>query len=165
MPGEYSPFAENYVSLATGNDARQVLEDSVEPIRQFLFSLPEEKAGFSYAPGKWTIRQLLQHMIDTERVFSYRAMCISRGEEQSLPGFDENIYAENAKAENRDLKGLAEEFVLLRQSSSLLFRNMSDGNMLRFGTASNHRVNANAIAFILVGHALHHQAILTDRYL
>jgi hypothetical protein len=127
--------------------------------------LPEEKAGFAYAPGKWTIRQLLQHMIDTERVFSYRAMCISRGEEQPLPGFDENIYAENAKAEHRDLKGLAEEFLILRQSSLLLYRNMSDENMLRYGTASNHRVNANSIAFILVGHAIHHQEILIDRYL
>jgi hypothetical protein len=165
IPGEYAPYFEKYINLTRGDDVRHELENSMEPIKKFLFSLPENKAAFAYSDGKWTTRQLLQHMIDTERVFAYRAMCISRGESQPLPGFDENLYAENAKAEGLSLQELSEEFILLRKSTVLLFLNMSDEGLFRFGTASNHRVNANAIGFILMGHALHHKQILTERYL
>jgi hypothetical protein len=165
IPGEYSPFFQKYIDLTKGDDVRQELKNSMEPIKKFLFSLPEDKAGYAYAEGKWTIRQLLQHMIDTERVFAYRAMSISRGEQQPLPGFDENLYASNAKAEGLSLQELSEEFLLLRKSSVLLFMNMTDEGLVRFGTASDYKVNPNAIGFMLVGHALHHKQILTERYL
>jgi hypothetical protein len=165
IAGEYSPYFEKYIKLTSGDDVRQVLENSMEPIKKFLFSLPEDKAAHAYADGKWTMRQLLQHMIDTERVFAYRAMSISRGEQQPLPGFDENLYAENAKAEGLSLQELSEEFLLLRKSSVLLFSNMSNEGLTRFGIASDYRVNPNAIGFMLVGHALHHKQIITERYL
>lgn len=163
--GEYGAFFQRYIDIPVGEDAATVLADSLEPLKIFLESLPEEKAGYAYAPGKWTLKQLLQHMIDTERVFNYRAMAISRGEKQSLPGFDENLFADNATASNRSLKDLTEEFLLVRQSSILLFRHMTGEGLMRMGTASNHPINANSIAFITAGHSQHHINIIKEKYL
>src|SRR5205085_163428 len=88
---EYGSFFQRYIDYPPGDDARQVLNDSIAPLEQFLSTIPEGKLRYAYGQGKWTIAQLLQHVIDTERVFAYRAMCVARGEEQALPGFDENI--------------------------------------------------------------------------
>jgi hypothetical protein len=162
---EYGTFFQRYIDYPVGADARQILEQSLDPLKQFLDTIPAEKADYAYAPGKWTIKQLLQHMTDTERVFAYRAMSISRGETQPLPGFDENLFADNATAENRSLDDLAEELLLVRQTSIILYRHMTDEGLFRFGTASNHPVTPNAIAFIIVGHVLHHQKIINERYL
>ena len=106
---EYGTFFQRYIDYPRGDDARQVLENSLAPLEQFLSSIPDEKLHYAYRPGKWTVAQLLQHVIDTERVFAYRAMCIARGEEQALPGFDENVYADNAIASDRTLTDLIEE--------------------------------------------------------
>jgi hypothetical protein len=162
---EYGAFFQRYIDYPAGEDAREVLAQSLQPLQQFLHSIPVEKAGFAYAPGKWTIKQLLQHVIDAERVFSYRSMCIARGEDQPLPGFDENTYADRATAENRTLDDLVEELLLFRQTSIILFRHMPDEGLFRFGIASNHPVTPNAFAFIIVGHVMHHQKIITERYL
>ena len=162
---EYGTYFQRYIDYTPGDDARQVLENSVAPLEQFLSTIPEEKLHYAYNTGKWTVAQLLQHVIDTERVFAYRAMCISRGEEQGLPGFDENLYAENATASNRTLDDLIEELLLVRKTTLILFRHISDNQLLRQGIASNNPVMPNAIAFIIVGHVMHHQKILTDRYL
>lgn len=162
---EYGSYFKRYIEYTAGDDARIILEDSVTSLEHFLSAIPQEKASFAYAEGKWTVKQLLQHMIDTERVFAYRALCISRGETQSLPGFDENIFAAHATADNRTLDDLAAEMLQVRQTTILLYRYMTDEGLMRMGTASNHPINPNAIAFIIAGHVLHHKKILTERYL
>jgi hypothetical protein len=126
--------------------------------------ISNEKAGYAYSPGKWTIRQLLQHTIDTERIFSYRALCISRGEKKSLPGFDENAFAEVAEASNRHLTDLKEEMLCVRQSSVLLFQSFTDDMLRTSGLVNNNPVTVLAIGFMIIGHWRHHAGILRERY-
>ncbi|MCU0374976.1 MAG: DinB family protein, partial [Chitinophagaceae bacterium] len=132
----------------------------------WLSELPEDKLHYAYAEGKWTIAQVLQHMVDTERVFAYRAMCIGRGEAQALPGFDENSYAAAAPAAGRKLKGLSEELLTLRKASIILFRSLAkEGALNSTGTASGLPITVNALGFIMAGHVLHHRRVIKLRYL
>lgn len=166
LPGEYGSFYKGYIDLVKGEDAVSVLEQSYEPLQSWLSSLENVDMKHSYGPGKWTIAQVLQHMIDTERVFSYRAMCIGRGEQQPLPGFDENAYAKAAPAAGRKWKGLAEELITLRKASIILFRSLEkEGRLNNVGTASGISITVNALGFILVGHILHHAKIISAKYL
>lgn len=163
---EHGAFYQHYIELTTGNHPVEVLEQSMEPLQLWLQSLPEEKLHTAYAPGKWTLAQVLQHMIDTERVFAYRAMCIGRGEQQALPGFDENEYAAAAPAAGRKLKGLSEELMTLRKASIILFRSLDKQEVLHaMGTASGQPISVNALGFIMTGHVLHHINIVQERYL
>ncbi len=162
---EYNIFYQPYVDKVQGDDVVAILEASLPQLDHWLQSLAGRDISFRYAPGKWTIGQVLQHMIDTERVFSYRAMSIGRGETQPLPGFDEIKYADEAPAAQRKLKGLAEELTTLRKASIILFRSLSRENVLhRIGTASEFPVSVNALGFLLVGHVLHHIHIIETRY-
>jgi hypothetical protein len=166
LPQEFAAFYQGYINLVEGDDVVKELELSYQPLEKWLQSLETIDLNFSYAPGKWTVAQLLQHIIDTERVFAYRAMCFGRGESQLLPGFDENSYAIAAPAAGRKLKGLAEELLTLRKASIILFRSLQKENVLhQKGTASGNQVTVNALGFMLVGHVLHHQKILKERYL
>lgn len=164
--GEFAPFYQNYISLVNGENVVSVLEDSFNPLQEWLQSLEKSDIHFSYAPGKWTIAQVLQHMIDAERVFAYRAMCIGRGEQQPLPGFDENEYAAAAPASGRKLKGLSEELITLRKASIILFRSLEkEGALHHPGIASGNNITVNALGFIMTGHILHHVSIINSRYL
>jgi uncharacterized damage-inducible protein DinB len=166
QPNEFNPFYQTYIDKVAGDDVVAVLEASMGPLENWLTTLEGKDLSFSYASDKWTIAQLLQHMIDTERVFSYRAMCIGRGEQQGLPGFDENSYASAAPASGRKLKCLAEELLTLRKASIILFRSLAKENALENkGIASNYPVSVNALGFIMVGHVLHHMGIIDNRYL
>lgn len=166
LASEYGAFYKHYIDLTTGENAVKVLEESMEPLVAWLASLPEEKLHYAYAPGKWTIAQVLQHMIDTERIFAYRAMCIGRGEKQALPGFDENAYADAAPAAGRKLKGLSEELITLRKASIILYRSLDKEQVLAHaGTASGLSISVNALAFIMAGHVLHHKQVILERYL
>lgn len=117
-----------------------------------------------YAPGKWTVKDILQHCIDTERVMTYRALCISRGETINLPGFEENGYADNTVAAGRTVEDLLEEFKVVRQATELLFRHMSPDMILREGSANGNRITPLALAFMVLGHTVHHKSVLVDRY-
>jgi uncharacterized damage-inducible protein DinB len=161
---EYGQFYQTYIDKTTDEDALQVLEESYEPLQQFLSQIPASKADYAYAPGKWTVKQMLQHMIDTERIFGYRALCISRGEQKPLHGFEENDYAANATAANRTLTDLIEELLLVRKSIILLYRHLNDSDLRKLGISNNFPLSANTVAFIVVGHALHHKRILEERY-
>ncbi|MCU0388920.1 MAG: DinB family protein [Chitinophagaceae bacterium] len=166
QPGEFGSFYQVYIQKVQGDEVVAVLENSWKPLENWLSSLENVELQHAYAPGKWTIAQVLQHMIDTERVFAYRAMCIGRGEKQHLPGFDENEYAHAAPAANRKLKGLAEELLTLRKASIILFRSLDKENAIsRTGTASGKMITVNALGFIMTGHVLHHIDIIKHRYL
>jgi hypothetical protein len=162
---DYAPFYHTYVSLVSEGHIKDILRQSITSLEDFLHSIPTDKAGFAYAPGKWTVNQLLQHMIDAERVFAYRAMCFARGEKQPLPGFDENEYADLARATEASVQTLIEELLLLRKASYLLFAGLPDTALQNRGFASGKEITVNALGYVIVGHTLHHQRILRERYL
>jgi hypothetical protein len=163
-PTQYPSYFEPYISKTEGDDIHSLLSLSVESLKSFLLSIPEAKAGFAYAPGKWTVKQVLQHCIDTERIFAYRALCIARGETQPLPGFDEKLYAANVNVENKSLQSLKDEMLLVRQSAVMLFSNLTNTELDRTGTVGGNALTPLALGFLIAGHWLHHQSILTSRY-
>lgn len=162
---EYASFYETYVSLVPDADVTGTLERQSAETSALLRSLPEERAGHSYEPGKWSVRQLVGHVIDTERIFSYRALAISRGERQPLPGMDQEEYMAGANFDARTLASLAEEFEAVRRSTLLLLRHLSPEAWGRRGTASDNEVTVRALAYIIAGHEAHHVRILRERYL
>ena len=163
---EYAEFYANYVSLVEETDVVSALQNQPSELRKLLSEISAaEKENFRYARGKWSVKELLGHIIDGERVFSYRALRISRGDQTPLATFEENSYVDNSNFGNSDFADLIEEFFLLRASNVLLFKNLSDEAWLRTGTASDATVSVRALAFIMVGHVRHHQNILQERYL
>lgn len=164
LPGDYSPFSETYVSLVTSDDIQATLPESYTNLKNFLDSIPESKAEFAYAEGKWTVKEMLQHAIDTEKVFAYRAMCFARGEQQPLPGFDQDVYAANVDVSNRTLEDLKEEMLLARKLSVIFFKHLRAEDFNKKGVASNHPVTVLSYAYIIVGHWLHHEKVLKEKY-
>ncbi|WP_336514039.1 DinB family protein [Pollutibacter soli] len=163
-PEDYPPFYETYVSLVKEEDVHQAISSSLVELKSNLSEITNEKGTYAYAPGKWTVKQLLQHAIDAERIFQYRALCIARGEQQSLPGFDENSYAANADASDRHLKDLKEEMMNLRQSGLMMFQSFTPFMLQQKGTANNSPITALSLGYILIGHWRHHWGILKSRY-
>src|SRR5262245_33681095 len=162
--GEYDPYYEGYISRIVEDDVLPLLARQPGEIRTALASVTEEQAGFRYAPGKWSVREVIGHLIDCERVFGFRAMAIARAEPGSLPGFDENSYAANSGHDRCRLSSLVDEFEALRKSHVAMFLHLDHEAATRIGTANGCPISARAIAFILVGHARHHLATLASRY-
>lgn len=160
---QYFPYFERYVSLVPESDVLPVLSGQVSEI-QACSVLSEEKAGFRYAVGKWSVREVIGHIIDTERVLGYRALCIARGEVFSLPEFDENQYALAAGHDRCRLPELIEEFSGLRGSHLHMFRHLDDAGWERVGHVNAHPTTTRALAFIMAGHVRHHANILSTRY-
>jgi len=163
-PGEYNPHFERYVARVPETDILAVLERQAEDVRSALAAVSEERGAFRYEPGKWSIREVLGHVIDAERVFGYRALCIARGDSTPLPGFEENDYAANAGADRASVASLVEEFRTLRRSNLLLLKRLDEAAWPRLGTANGHPTSARALAFIMAGHVRHHLAVLQARY-
>lgn len=163
--GDFSDYAQGYVNAAQGNSIEEMIANHSAVFLSFLNAIPDAKADFAYAEGKWTVKQLLQHMIDTERIFAFRALTFARKDTVALSGFDENNYAEAAPANHRSLADLKLEFSLLRQSTDLFLTSLTEEDLQQEGIASNHRVTVNALAYILFGHNEHHKKILIERYL
>jgi uncharacterized damage-inducible protein DinB len=141
------------------------LEICLHDFIKFVQNIPMDKFDFRYAEGKWTIKEIIQHLIDAEHVFSYRALRISRNDKTPLPGFNENDYVDNTNANARSIQGLLTEFSALRQSTLLLFKSFSEEQLKRMGIASNADVSVRAIGFIIIGHQKHHQKVFQERYL
>jgi hypothetical protein len=134
-------------------------------VNDFFDGITEEKANEAYAPGKWTLKELLQHIIDAERIFAYRSLCIARKETLSLPGFDENVYAANSQANSRSWQSLVEEMKAVRVSTKMLFESFSGEVLNQTGLSNNNRIDVNALGFIMVGHLVHHVGVIKERYL
>jgi len=130
-----------------------------------LRSIGEHKAAYRYAPGKWSIKQVVGHLSDSERVFSYRALRFARGDTTPLPGYEENLYADIGNSDIQALEALAHEFHAIRQSTMALFRSFDDDTWLRKGTASDVDFTVRALAYQIAGHEIHHVGILQERYL
>lgn len=165
QPGQYSPHAAAYIALAACDDILQFLADLMNSTTVLFESLPEDKADHAYEPGKWSIKEVLSHLIDTERVFAYRALCISRGEQQNLPGFEQDDYAANSEAANRTMPDLIGEYQAVRLSNLYFFRSLSTVQANRIGLANGNPTSVSALAHMIAGHELHHINILNERYL
>lgn len=163
---EYSEFNATYISAVDSSlDLIEGLEKSVNELILFLEKLPVEKLEYRYVDGKWTIKEIIQHIIDSERIFSYRALRISRNDKTPMAGFDENEYVDNTNANDRNFMDLLNEMKLVRETSVLLFKSFSKEQMLRIGTASNHSVSVRALGFVILGHQRHHFKVIQERYL
>ena len=158
-------FYHNYISHVPENDLMEAFNNQTPAFIQFIESIPTAKYDYRYADGKWTIKEVLQHVVDAERIFAYRALRFARKDTTFLPGFDENVFAENAKADKRDWKNLVEEFKVVRMSSEYLFASFDDDQLDATGTSNNSSVYVLGIGFLLVGHSLHHMKVLKERYL
>lgn len=163
-PDEYAPSYEPYVARVPEDDVVTALEGQSGEIAAALSSVPPDRETFRYAPGKWTVREVVGHVLDSERVFGYRALAIARGETASLPAFDENEYARTAGHDRTPLPSLLEELTHLRASHVAMFRHLDDEAWGRVGTANARSVTPRALAYVLVGHGRHHLAVLAERY-
>ena len=163
-PTEYAEFYANYISKVSGTDVLGVLESQRLQMVQLFAGRSERDGIFRYAPGKWTVKEVLGHITDTERIFTYRALRIARGDQTPLPGFEQDDFVKNGAFSERTLAGLAEEFALVRSASIALFRSFPEEAWGRRGVASQKEVTVRALAFITAGHQMHHRIILEERY-
>ncbi|HET9226929.1 MAG TPA: DinB family protein [Thermoanaerobaculia bacterium] len=162
--GEYADFYAGYIAALPPGDILEILERQKDQLRHLAETVTGDQETFRYAPGKWSVREVLGHVIDGERVFSYRALRFSRGDETPLPSFDENFYVDNADFDSRTLKSLIEEMILLRSANVLFFRELGPEKLTRVGVANTYPVSVRALAFILAGHLQHHLNGLRERY-
>lgn len=163
--GTYPVYYDKYFELITPEkNILQQLNEDADHFQQIITQMPAESFGFAYAENKWTVAQVLQHIIDTERILTYRAMCIARGEKASLPGFDENEYNKNVQMDHKDFHLLAIEFFMVRQATISLFLGLSEEEMKRSGFANNSAVTVIAIGHMITAHARHHFKVLKERY-
>ncbi|WP_166242485.1 DinB family protein [Paenibacillus turpanensis] len=162
---EYASFYEGYIRSVPEGDLLVILKEQQDELVRVLKSVPQDKEDHRYAADKWTIKQVAGHIVDTERIMGYRLLCVSRGESQSLPGFDQDSYAAAGGHEGRTLADITEEFVTLRQSTISLIRGIPESAWTRTGVMNSKNVSARAIACVIAGHELHHRVILEKQYL
>jgi uncharacterized damage-inducible protein DinB len=166
VPGEYAAYASMYVDLTPDDGPILIhLERNAEILINLYRGLPEERLLYRYAPGKWTMKEILQHLIDDERVYAYRAMRFARNDPSDLPGFDQDLFAKNSHADDRDIEVMLDEYADVRRSSISLFNSFTDEMLLRRGTADGHHVTVRGLIYHLAGHELRHMNILRERYL
>ena len=162
---EYAPFYAGYIAKVPDGDLVGVLEANLEEFSRTLSVLNEDRGRFAYAPGKWTLKEVIGHVIDAERVFSYRIMRIARGDETPLPGFDEKAWVPQSGANDRTIADLLSELRTVRAATLALLRHLPPDSVTRRGVASGHGVTVRALAWIVAGHPMHHLGILRERYL
>ena len=165
IEGTFQPYTIQYISKVPEDNVTEAFRNQQELVKDFFQNIPAAKHAFAYAPGKWTLKEMLQHIVDTERIFAYRALCIARQEKQSLPGFEENDYAANSFANNRNWDDLVNELQLVRKGTEILFESFAPEVLHTAGTSNNAMVTPNSIGFITVGHMYHHISIIKERYL
>ena len=158
-------YYHKYVLLANNDDLETAFEKHQKRASSFLKSIPRKKWKHSYSEGKWTIKEVVQHIIDAERIFAYRALCFARKDKTPLPSFDENLFAANSNANERTKKDLIAELMLVQKSSALLFNSFNEEQLNQPGVASGQPTYVKGLGYILVGHTLHHLNILEERYL
>jgi DinB superfamily len=163
-PGEYAAYYEKYVALVPGSDIAGALEAQRVQTMQLFAGRSERDGNFRYAADKWTVKEIVGHINDAERIFTYRALRIARGDQTPLPGFEQDDYVRTGGFNERPLANLVEEFADVRSASLALFRSFGEEEWMRRGTASNNGVTVRALAFITAGHELHHRRILEERY-
>jgi len=161
---EFVPYYRPYIDLVGDGEILSTLEGQIGTIRALGALVPARRETFAYAPGKWSIREVLGHLGDSERIYGYRAFCLSRGDKNPLPGFDENAYVARSRAGETPLRDLIEELASLRQANLRMLRGVSDGQWTEVGTANGFRLSVRAQAYVMAGHLAHHLGVLRERY-
>ena len=164
-PSEYAPYYGRYIELVPEGSIVEILRTQVRGTLDLLRSLPEANGNHRYAPGKWSIKQVVGHVTDGERVFSYRALRFGRGDATQLPGFEQDDYARDGGFDVRTLQHLSDELEAVRRATVRLYEGFSEEESLRKGIASSNPVSVRALAYIIAGHELHHVKILKEKYL
>lgn len=162
---EYPAYYQHYLDLVSGDNIIKSLGSQIMDIQAVISQIPEEKENFAYAKDKWTIKQVLGHIIDTERVLGYRAMRFARKDQTPLSGFDENKYVANAKFNEQSLYNLAHEFAIVREANLALWKQFGEEEMNQMGNANGIDVSVRAILFMIAGHATHHINVIKTKYL
>lgn len=162
---EYDPYYQKYIALVPEDDIIDALEAQPDKLRELIGRLDEDRGSHAYAEGKWTIKEVLSHLIDGERIFAYRVLRIARGDKTPIEGFEQDGYIENSHANGRSFSELLDEFMLLRQANISFFRNLQEDDWIRSGTANKVDISVRALAWIMAGHVRHHIGILGSRYL
>lgn len=163
-PDEFNAFYAGYVANVGDQGILTALSESAAQLTDYLTYVVEDRTGFAYAPGKWTIAQSLQHVIDTERIFSTRSLRIARGDATPLPGYEQNDYAEVADISERRFRDMIEEFRMVRAGTIALFKSFTEADLLRMGTVSGGSASVRAIGFIISGHVYHHAKLYVEKY-
>jgi hypothetical protein len=163
-PGEYVEYYQQYISKVPPGDVLAALEGQIGATRRLLIGLSEQQAMSRYAPGKWSVKEVVGHLSDSERVMSHRALRFARGDRTPLPGFDENQYVPAGAFDARPLTSLVDEFAAVRAASLALFTSLDAAASRRQGEANGHPISVRALAYIIAGHELHHVALLRERY-
>lgn len=162
---EYIPYFKNYIDQAGSIELMEGLQEGLEQMSDFFQSIPESKLEYRYAESKWTIKEVISHLLDTERIFCYRALRFAREDKTPVLGFDENKYVPSSLANNRTLSDLVDEFSIQRQSTISLFKSFNDNMLKCKGVAGGGAVSVRALGFLIIGHEKHHQNIIKQRYL
>lgn len=165
QPGDYPPYFDSYFAQLPATPVPQLLEQQAPELLRLVSGLSEEQAEKPYAAEKWNAKQVLGHMMDTERIMLYRALCISRGEKQVLPGFDENGYVQHGAFTKRSLASLVQEYAVVRGNSQVFFQNLDAVAFQQRGWANHAPITVNALLTIIVAHERHHLNVLKERYL
>ncbi len=163
---EYNPYFQHYIDLVEAGEFYKLFDYNTQFTVHFFSTVPKDKHNYKYAENKWTVKEVLMHIIDTERVFAYRTLVCLRGDNKTpLHSMDDNLYASNIDVTNRTMESLIEEFAVVRANSKLLFSNVSEAQSKFLGNGINHNFSARALGFIMMGHILHHINIINERYL
>ncbi|SHH54169.1 DinB family protein [Flavobacterium defluvii] len=165
LENEYSGHFGTYIKEAGDGQLIEELEISLHAFIRFVQDIPMDKFDYRYAEGKWTIKDIIQHVIDTERIFAYRALRFSRNDQTPLPNFEEEDYAKNTDAGSRSIQDLLTEFSAVRHSTLLFYKSLSEEQLKRIGTASGNQISVRALGFVMIGHQKHHQKVFQERYL
>ncbi|EPY03862.1 hypothetical protein PAALTS15_29021 [Paenibacillus alvei TS-15] len=165
LAAEYGEGFANYINLVPAGDLREMLAEQLEHTTELFANLSKEQGDYRYAPGKWSIKEVIGHIADTERVMAYRLLRIARGDQTPLPGFDENLFMSGSTFDSMPLSELIEDYRAVRESTLTLLRGLTDEAVLRTGTSNNATISARALAYMIAGHELHHLNVLKERYL
>jgi hypothetical protein len=163
--GDYNEYYQQYIDQVKGDDIFRILIEQNLESQNVLNSFSESKGNYKYAEGKWTVKEVIGHMMDVERIFAYRALCIARGETKQLPGMDQDLYVANGNFNKRQIFDLVYEYRLLRESNILLFGSFDKSILNNRGTASGYEVTVLALMFMTAGHEKHHLKVLTEKYM
>lgn len=163
-PGEYNPYYDRYISLVSGTDILGTLDSQRRQTLLLLSGRDEEDGNFRYAPEKWNAKEVLGHVCDTERIFAYRALRISRGDQTPIEGYEQDAYVKNGPFAGMPLEEIIEDYIAVRRATLTLFRNLEEAAWSRRGVANKNEVTVRALAYTIAGHELHHRRILEEKY-
>lgn len=163
--GDYPSSYATYIEKVKGDDLVKILTDDLASAQKFINGIPEEKLSYRYAEGKWSIKEIMLHVTDAERIFAYRALRFARKDKTELPGFEENDYTPASNADSRSMDSIMSEFTAVRNATIELFKNLTEAQLNESGSANNKRISVRALGYSIAGHELHHIEVIRERYL